>query len=50
MCRVAATQPKRPLQTVAGVVGIAASRVDGSGPHVMFRVLSTRLAEKPETK
>jgi len=48
MCRVAATKPMRPLQTVAGVVGIAASRVDGSGPHVMVRILSTRLAEKTQ--
>lgn len=50
MCRVAATRPMRPLQTVAGVVGIAASRVDGSGPHVMVRVLSARTVEKPAVK
>jgi len=46
MCRVAATKPMRPLQTVAGVVGIAVSRVDGGGPHVMVRVLSARLPER----
>lgn len=39
VCRVAATRPVRPLQTVAGIVGIAAGRVDGSGPHVMVRLL-----------
>jgi hypothetical protein len=50
MCRVAATRPTRPLQTVAGVVGIAASRVDGTGPHVMVRVLAARLPEKAVAK
>jgi hypothetical protein len=49
-CRVAATRPTRPLQTVAGVVGIAVSRVDGTGPHVMVRVLAARLPEKATTK
>jgi len=39
VCRVAATRPVRPLQMVAGIVGIAAGRVDGSGPHVMVRLL-----------
>lgn len=45
VCRVAATRPIRPLQTVAGIVGIAAGRVDGSGPHVMVRLLGASPAE-----
>ncbi|MFT3870307.1 MAG: hypothetical protein QM715_17805 [Nibricoccus sp.] len=49
-CRVAATRPLRPLQTVAGVVGIAASRFDGSGPHVMVRMLSAHTVEAPVAK
>jgi hypothetical protein len=50
MCRVATTQALRPLQTVAGVIGIAASRVDGSGPHVMVRVISAHFAENIAAK
>jgi hypothetical protein len=44
VCRVAATRPVRPLQTVAGIVGVAAGRVDGSGPHVMVRLLGASAA------
>lgn len=43
ICRVAATPPTRPLQGVAGIVGLAVGRVDGTGPHVMVRVLGGSL-------
>lgn len=48
VCRVAAVRPVRPLQTVAGIVGIAAGRVDGSGPHVMVRLLGASPAAPSE--
>lgn len=49
-CRVAVTQPQPPLQTVAGVVGIAASKIDGSGPFLVARVLSSQRAKDSAKK
>lgn len=43
-CRLAVTVPKPPLLTSAGIVGVAAQRPDGKGPHLMIQVVATRCA------
>jgi membrane-associated protease RseP (regulator of RpoE activity) len=46
VCRLAVTHPSRPFQTDAGIVGLAAQKPDGSGPHVMVRLLAAHCAEE----
>jgi len=50
LCRMAVTWPRRPFQTTAGIVGVAVKRVDGSGPHLMVRLLAAHTAPEVEPK
>jgi hypothetical protein len=43
-CRLALTAPQVPLLNTAGIVGIAAMRPDGKGPHLMIRLMAGRPA------
>ncbi|MFT3870284.1 MAG: hypothetical protein QM715_17690 [Nibricoccus sp.] len=45
-CRLAVTEPKPPLLTSAGIIGVAAQRPDGKGPHLMIQVIATRGASE----
>jgi hypothetical protein len=45
-CRLAVTAPKPPLLTSAGIVGVAAQRPDGKGPHLMIQIMATRCAQE----
>lgn len=45
-CRFAVTAPKPPLLTSAGIIGIAAQRPDGKGPHLMIQIVATRCASE----
>ena len=47
-CRLAVTSPRPPLLTSAGIVGIAAQRPDGKGPHLMIRLLAGRVGPASE--
>ncbi len=50
LCRMAVTAPRRPFQTTAGIVGLAVARVDGTGPHLMVRLLAAHEAPEPAAK
>lgn len=43
-CRLALTTPRVPLLNCAGIVGLAAMRPDGKGPHLMVRVMAAKPA------
>jgi hypothetical protein len=47
ICQLAVVEPRPPLLTSAGIVGLAAHRPDGKGPQLMIRVLSARCAQEP---
>lgn len=49
-CRLAVTVPKPPLLTSAGIIGAAAQRPDGKGPHLMIQVVATRSASENSEK
>jgi len=42
LCRAIVTRPVGPFATTAGLLALVAGRADGSGAHVMVRVLATR--------
>lgn len=44
LCRIAVTSPHPPLQTSGGIVGVAVARADGTGPHLMIRLLAAHCA------
>ncbi len=44
LCRLALTTPRVPLLNCAGIVGLAAMRPNGKGPHVMIRVMAAKPA------
>jgi len=46
-CRLAVTAPRVPLFNSAGIVGLAAMRPNGRGPHLMVRVMAARAAADP---
>lgn len=41
-CQIAVIAPRPPFLTSAGIVGIAAQRPDGTGPHLSIRLLAAR--------
>jgi hypothetical protein len=43
-CRLALTTPRVPLLNCAGIIGLAAMRPDGKGPHLMVRVMAAKPA------
>jgi hypothetical protein len=43
-CRLALTAPRVPLLNCAGIVGLAAMRPDGKGPHLMIKVMAAKPA------
>lgn len=47
LCRLALTTPRVPLLNCAGIVGLAAMRPDGKGPHLMIRVMAANAAPSP---
>jgi hypothetical protein len=49
-CRLALTAPQVPLLNSAGIIGIAAMRPDGKGPHLMIRLMAGRPALAPAGK
>jgi hypothetical protein len=42
-CRLAVVEPRPPLKTTAGVIGLAAGKPDGRGPRLMIRLVASRL-------
>jgi hypothetical protein len=42
-CQMAVVEPRPPWLTSAGIVGLAAQRPDGKGPHLMIRLLAGKL-------
>ena len=48
VCQLAVVDPAPPLRTSAGIVGIAAQRPDGKGPHLMIRLLAARVGPASE--
>jgi hypothetical protein len=44
VCQLAVVAPAPPLLTSAGIVGLAAQRPDGKGPHLMIQLLAARCA------
>lgn len=47
LCRLAVTSPRPPLLNCAGIIGLAAMRPNGQGPHMMMRIMAARAAPTP---
>jgi hypothetical protein len=47
LCRLAVTAPRAPLLNCAGIIGFAAMRPNGKGPHMMMRVMAAKAAPHP---
>lgn len=45
LLQLAVVSPRPPLQTSAGVIGLAAGRPDGKGPVLTFQVIASQAAE-----
>jgi hypothetical protein len=50
VCRLALTNPRVPLLNCAGIVGFAAMRPNGKGPHLMIRVMAAKPAPTPSAR
>ena len=48
VCQLAVVAPAPPLLTSAGIVGLAAQRPDGKGPHLMICLLAAHVGPASE--